>query len=51
MEHRNNKTKKLDEIHRNSYEIHTNFTLPQYSHEFIHVKFVRISYEFRTNFT
>ena len=32
MEQRNNKMKKLDEIHRNSYEICT--------------KFVRISYEF-----
>ena len=37
MEQRNNKTKKLDEIHRLSYELRTNFTLPQYSHKFIHV--------------
>ena len=50
MEQRNNKTKKLDEIHRYSYEIRTNFTLPQYSHKFIHVKFVRISYKFHVNF-
>ena len=56
-----NKRSKLDEIHRNSYEIRakfvrisykfrTNFTFPEYSHKFIHVKFVRNSYEIRTNF-
>ena len=28
----------------------TNFTLPEYSHTFIHVKFARNSYEFCTNF-
>ena len=50
MEQRDNKLKKLDEIHRNSYDFHTNFTLPQYSHKFIHVKSVRISYEFHLNF-
>ena len=46
----NNKKKKLDEIHRNSYEIRANFKFPEYSHKFIHVKFVRISYEFHVNF-
>ena len=45
------KRSKLDEIHRNSYQIRTNFRFPEYSHKFIHVKFVRNSYEFRTNFT
>ena len=54
MEQCNNKTNKLDEIHRNSYEIRPNlenrtkfgnFTMPQYSHTF-----VRISYEFQVNF-
>ena len=39
MEQCNNKTNKLDEIHRNSYEIRTNFTMPQYLHTFIHAKF------------
>ena len=34
-----------------SYEFRTDFTMPQYSHTFIHVKFARKSYEFRTNFT
>ena len=51
MEQCNSKTNKLDEIHRNSYEIRTNFTMTQYSHPFIHVKFIRISYDFRTIFT
>ena len=51
MEQCNNKTNKLDDFHTNSYEIRTNFTMPQYSHPFIHVKFVRNSDEFRTNFT
>ena len=41
MEQRNNKAKKMDEIHKNLYEIRTKFTLPQHSHKFIHVKFVR----------
>ena len=36
---------------RISYEFRTNFTLPQYSHTFIHVKFARNSYEFGANFT
>ena len=44
------KRSKLDEIHTNSYEIRANFTFPEYSHKFIHVKFVRNSYEIRTNF-
>ena len=47
----NKKTKKLDEIHRNSYEFRTNCIFPEYSHKFIHVKFVRTSYELHTNFT
>ena len=51
----NNKRNKLDEIHRKSYEIRTNFVrishFREYSHKFIHVKFVRNSYEIRTNFT
>ena len=51
MEPRNNKTNKLEEIQRLSYEIRTNFTMPQYSHTFIHVRFVRNSYDFRMNFT
>ena len=46
----NNKRNKLDEIHRNSYDIRTKFIFPEYSHKFIHVKFVRISYEFHLNF-
>ena len=50
----NNKRKKLDEIHknivRNSYQFCANFTFPEYSHKFIHVKIVRKSYEIRTNF-
>ena len=47
MEQRNNKKKEFDEIHKSSYEFRTNLTLPQYSHKFINVKFVRISREFR----
>ena len=50
MEQRKNKTNKLDELHRNSYEFRTNFTVSQYSHTFIHVKFVRISYQFHVTF-
>ena len=54
MEHRNNKTNKLNESHKksyeNSYEFRTNLTMPQYSHTFIRVKFVRISYELHMNF-
>ena len=45
MEQCNNKTKQSDEIHRNSYEIRTNFTMPQYSHTFIHVNFVQFASE------
>ena len=56
-----NKRSKLDEIHRNSYEIRvkfvpnlyefrTNFTFSEYSHKFIHLKFVRNWYEIRTKF-
>ena len=54
MEQCNNKMNKLDEIHRNAYEIRTNFLRISYkllcSHPGIHVKFVRISYEFHVNF-
>ena len=32
------------------YEFRANFTLPEYSHTFIHVKFARNSYQIRTNF-
>ena len=35
---------------RNSYEFRTNFTSRENSHKFIHVKFVRNSYEIRTSF-
>ena len=55
MKQCNNKTKKLDEIHRNSYEFRTNFTLPeiftQIQSREIRTIFVRNSYEFRTDFT
>ena len=44
------KRSKLDEIHRKSYDFRTNFTFPEYSHKFIHVKFVRNLYEIRTRF-
>ena len=50
MKQCNNRTKKLDEIHRNSYESRTNFTLPQNSKIFSRANFVRNSYEIRTNF-
>ena len=39
MEQCNNKTNELDEIHRNLYELRTNFTMGQYLHTFIRVKF------------
>ena len=35
---------------RISYEFHTIFTFPEYSHKFIHAKFVRNWYEIRMNF-
>ena len=51
----NSKTNKLDEIHTNSYEIHTNFVRIShkllYSQPGIHVKLVRNLYKFHTNFT
>ena len=61
MEQRNNETKKLDEIHRNSPEIRTKFIRISYEFHnasiFTHIhsreirtKFVRISYEFHVNF-
>ena len=48
------KRSKLDEIHRNSYEIRTKFHISRkftqiYSRE-IRTNFVRISYEFHVNF-
>ena len=45
MKQCNNRAKKLDKIHENSYEIRTNFALPQYSQKFIHAKFAQNSYE------
>ena len=62
MEQRNKKTKKLDEMNRNSYETRTNLVRSSYEFHIastftqIHsremrTKFVRIWYEFRTNFT
>ena len=57
----NNRRNKLDEIHRNSYEIRTNFApiscefhisriFTQINSREIRTKFVRISYEFHMNF-
>ena len=50
MEQCNNKTNELEKTNRNSYQFRTNFRMPQYSHTFIHVKFVRNSYVFHVNF-
>ena len=51
----NNKMNKLDNIHINLYGNRKNFIRIShkllYSHPGIHVKFVRNSYEFCTNFT
>ena len=50
MEQCNNKTNKLDEIHRNSYEFHNASIFTHIHSREIRTKFARISYEFHVNF-
>ena len=50
MKQCNNKTKKLDEIHRNLYEIRTDFVRISHCLNIHRNSFERNSHEIRTNF-